>query len=307
MTKRTTTARIDIYDDVTARIVAELEKGPDQWTKSWTSSVALWQPQNHGTSRRYRGINVLLLALACQEHGFALNRWLTFRQALALGGCVRKGSQGVRVVFWKQLDAKRSKTTDSATIAAQHDEDQDRGPVVARHFYVFNVSDVDGVAEAQHAPRECTSLAAQLVAASGAQIVLGEPSYRALQDVVMLPEASRFATEADYFATALHELAHWTAPRVGRELNAKRWGDDAYAMEELVAELAAAMLCSACGIPTLMQSASYLDHWLRVLRTDKRAIFSATGAAQKAADYLLDRAGVLNANDGEGESDAAAA
>lgn len=156
---------------------------------------------------------------------------------------------------------------------------------------MFNVADVDGIPESMHeVPSD--DLAAQIVIQSGARIVPGEPCYRPSEDVVMLPEAGAFTSRDDYFATAFHELAHWSASRVGRETNIKRWGDGAYAVEELTAEMAAAMLCGATGKSTLMQSASYLDHWLRVLKADKRAIFTVASAAQKAADYLMDRAGL---------------
>lgn len=285
---KTTSNRIDLYSEVTSSIVAELEKGPEHWSRSWTSAVDLWRPNNHSTERPYRGVNVLLLAFACSRQGFGLNRWVTFRQALELDAHVRKGARGVRVVFWKQVASKHDAQTEQMDAPP---ESESRAPVVARHFYVFNVADVEGIAEAQHVPPTTASLAARLVKESGATIVQGEPCYKPAQDIVMLPPLEAFQSAQDYYATAFHELCHWTAPRIGREVQAKRWGDDAYAMEELVAEMAAAMLCSACGIPSLMQSASYLNHWLRVLRSDSRAIFSAASAAQKAADYLLARVG----------------
>lgn len=279
------TERLDIYADVTDRIVAELEKGPAQWVQSWTTNAELWHPVNHGTERPYRGVNVLLLALVCAGRGYPLNRWVTFRQALALGGAVRKGAKGVRVTFWKQL------RRESEAVAATPEGDADEKPrMVLRHFVVFNLADVDGLPDAVQVVPDDQRLASQIVQASGARIVPGSPCYRANEDVVALPDAPSFVSEADYFATAFHELVHWTASRVGREVNAKRYGDGSYAMEELVAELGAAMLCGVCALPTLMQSASYLDHWLRVLRQDKRAIFGVASAAQRAADYLLERA-----------------
>jgi antirestriction protein ArdC len=287
----TKTERLDIYANVTDRIVAELEKGPAEWVKSWTTNTAFWRPINHTTERPYRGVNVLLLAFVCADRGYPLNRWVTFRQALALGGAVRKGAKGVRITFWKQLRA------DETAVATNAHVDEVQPRLVLRHFVVFNVADVDGLPEAiQTAPVDA-GLSTQILQASGARIVPGAPCYRPTEDVIALPGVAAFRSEADYFATAFHELVHWTAPRVGRVVNAKRFGDDAYAMEEMVAELGAAMLCGVCTLPTLMQSASYLDHWLRVLRQDKRAIFGVASAAQRGADYLLERATGLDARD----------
>jgi antirestriction protein ArdC len=284
-----TNDRIDLYTDVTNRIIAELEKGPAQWVKSWTCSPDSWRPINHSTDRAYRGVNVLLLAFVCAARGYPVNRWLTFRQALTLGGAVRKGAKGVRVTFWKQM---RADAAEGAEAPALDSAESERGlRMVLRHFTVFNVADVDGLCETTSSPPCDLSLPAQIVRASGARIVPGSPCYRPDEDVIALPGRQSFATEEDYFVTAFHELVHWTAPRVGREVNAKRFGDDAYAVEELVAELGAAMLCGVCNLPTLMQSASYLDHWLRVLRQDKRAIFAVASAAQRGADYLLEASG----------------
>ena len=303
MSKRTSNEpRTDVYAEVTARIITALEEGPERWAKSWTSNRDIWNPCNHLTGRPYRGVNLALLALTCADGRHALNRWLTFQQARSMDGMVRKGSKGTMVAFWKRLDGRKDSdaaSDDNAT--AEDDKHASRGALMAKHFYVFNVANVDGIPESVHNVPSDDGLAAQIILQSGARIVPGEPCYRPGEDLVMLPDVSAFAHREEYFATAFHELAHWTARRVGRETNAKRWGDDAYAMEELVAEMTAAMLCGATGQATLMQSASYLDHWLRVLKTDKRAIFSVASAAQKAADYLLGRAGVgeLAATDAE--------
>jgi antirestriction protein ArdC len=286
MSSKRNAERIDLYADVTNRVLAELEKGPEAWTKSWKSTADLWRPINQRTERPYRGVNIILLALATLERGYASNAWVTFRQALELGGSVRKGAKGVRVVFWRQLRGEEEST----------EPGEDKRPrMVARHFYVFNVADCDGLenvdvgAERPDMPRNAA--ADEVIYSSGAVITPGEPAYLPGGDVVRLPPATAFDTAEDYYATALHELTHWTAPRVGREINSKRWGDDAYAVEELVAELGAAMLCGHCGIPAISQCAAYLDHWIRVLRQDKRAIFSVSSAAQKATDFLLERAG----------------
>lgn len=280
------TDRIDLYADVTNRIVDELEKGPAAWVKSWTTGGAeLWRPVNHASDRAYRGVNVLLLAFVCAAKGYPQNRWLTFQQALACGGAVRRGAKGVRVTFWKPLGGCGEAAATVPTEPAGDDEKV--AGMVLRHFTVFNVAAIDGIAASDFATPADDSLPSRVVLSSGARIVHGSPCYRPGEDVIALPPPGEFDSVADYYVTAFHELVHWTGPRVGREVNSKRFGDDAYAIEELVAELGAAMVSGACSLPTLMQSASYLDHWLRVLRQDKRAIFAVAGAAQRAADYLL--------------------
>ncbi|MDB4985598.1 MAG: antirestriction protein ArdC [Myxococcaceae bacterium] len=279
--------RADLYTAVTNRIIAALESGPERWVKFWQSSADTWRPVNHGSDRTYRGINLLLLAGVCHERGLAHNRWLTFNQARELGGMVRKGSKGVPVVFWKPLASAGQKDAEPAN---DERESQRRVGVLARQFFVFNVADCDGLPESVHDVPRDESLASRIVHRSGARIIPGEPCYRADEDVVQLPQVSAFGSEPEMFAVAFHELSHWCAPRVGREQNAKRFGDDAYAVEELIAELGSAMLCGACGFTPVSRAASYLDHWIRVLRQDSRAIFTVASAAQTAADYLLERA-----------------
>lgn len=280
--------RTDIYEDVTARIIDELERGPEQWAQSWALSVDVWNPRNHLTDAGYRGINLLLLAIACAKRGALVNRWTTFNQARDKGGMVRKGAKGVPLVLFKPLDAREAQSGEER---ADDVDDARSRRVLVRHFHVFHVSDCDGLPEAQHIEPQDGSLAARIVRGSGATVVPGKPCYRVSEDVVQLPDVGCFDSVEAYWATAFHELIHWTAPRVGREVAMKRFGDEAYASEELVAELGAAMLCGVTGVPVITQCAAYLDSWLKALRADKRAIFTVASQAQKAADYLLNMAG----------------
>jgi len=291
MATTSTKSRSDLYATVTATIVDELERGPEAWAQSWTLSVDAWCPRNHLTGNVYRGINLLLLAVACSKRGVLTNRWATFRQALAAGGAVRRSARGIPLVLFKPLDAKNV-PVDRAESAADALESHQR--VLVRHFHVFHISDCEGLPEAEHQPPANRSLAASIVRSSGARIVPGKPCYRPHEDIVQLPDPSSFDSLEHYYTTAYHELVHWSAPRVKRELAMKRFGDQAYAMEELVAELGAAMLCGAAGVPMISQCAAYLDSWLKVLRTDKRAIFGVAAQAQKAADYLLDAAAMAS-------------
>ena len=199
-----------------------------------------------GTRRPYRGINVVLLALEAQAQGYPLQRWVTYRQALELGGQVRKGEQGTTIVFWQ---LKRVAAV--ADVYPDRDEPNlpDKVYPLLRAFTVFNTAQVDGLPPAVTstvAPTwEPEARAEELLLMSGAQIRHGgfKAYYAPAIDVVQLPPRSAFATAQQYYGTALHELTHWSAhpSRCARQFG-QRFGDDAYAAEELVAEMGAAFL-----------------------------------------------------------------
>lgn len=281
----------DIYAEVTAKIVTALEAGCPPWVRPW-SAVGNTLPANATTHRPYRGINVLLLAMEAATHGYPDGRWLTFRQATALGGHVRKGEHGTTVVFWKLREI--GETMESMESMA--DTASRRVVPLLRSFTVFNVAQVDGLPpaltpELPPAPAwQCQEAAEAIIDHSGADVRHGggRAYYRPGADYVQLPPRTAFAKASSYYATALHELVHWTGhpARLKRQLSG-RFGDDAYAAEELVAELGSAFLCAHCRIDGELQHASYVGNWLRVLRQDKRAIFVASTKAQHAADFLL--------------------
>ena len=248
-------------------------------------------PTNACTRRPYRGINVVLLAMEAHAHGYALNRWLTYRQAAALGGQVRKGENGTHVVFWKlrTVEAK----------AEAHDETPSEKVVpLLRCFTVFNTAQVDGLPSGMAEPPPTVptwsgdEAAEQLIDASGADIRHGgfKAFYMPANDYIQIPPRATFTSASGYYATTLHELVHWTGhtSRLDRQLRG-RFGDEAYAAEELVAELGSAFLCAHCRVDGQLQHAAYIGNWLRVLRSDKRAIFVASTKAQHAADFLLAR------------------
>ncbi len=279
----------DLYASVTERIVAALEAGTPPWICPWRGVGVDARPANAATARPYRGINVLLLNLRAMTCGYSRSRWLTFAQALAAGGHVRKGEQGTQIVFFKMHEV------DAAGLARQPSEERKVIPLL-RAFKVFNVDQVDGLPEAlaaKPAPPagwEPLVVADNIVAESGAQIRHGgsRAFYVPDADLIQMPPRSAFDCAGDYYATALHELTHWTghAGRCNRPLG-RRHGIDAYAFEELVAEMGSAFLTDYCGIVGRMQHASYIASWLAALRNDKRLIFAAASQAQKAADYLL--------------------
>jgi antirestriction protein ArdC len=280
----------DLYAETTARIVTALEAGVAPWVRPWSAGIDTL-PMNASSKRAYRGINVVLLALEAQRQGYPRNAWLTYRQANELGGQVRGGERGTTVVFWKlrKVDA----TADANPDAAESDLHERVIPLL-RSFAVFNVAQLSGLPEAlnETAPPvwEPEARAEELLLMSGARIRHGGPLayYQPASDEIQLPLRRAFGTASAYYNVALHELTHWTGhpQRCNRDLKG-RFGSDFYAIEELIAELGSAFLLARCRIDGELRHASYLASWLKVLRTDKRAIFVSATKAQQAADYLL--------------------
>lgn len=277
----------DVYQSVTDSIVSLLERDLAPWRQPWADSKAVDSalPFNAATGRHYSGINVPILWATAQETGYTCNGWLTYKQAQELGGHVRRGEKGQMVVFWKFLEAK------------EPDENGNTRTVpMARAYWVFNVAQCDGLGETKAgeiAQPVAPDNVIQWCQSVGADIRHGgnRAFYQRGFDFIQLPRPEQFETAANYHATALHELTHWTGheSRLARTFG-KRFGDDAYAFEELCAELGSAFLCASIGIANapLPEHASYLSHWLRILKADKRAIFTAASQAQKAADYCLE-------------------
>ena len=283
--------RGSLYDEVTARIIAELEAGRFPWVQPWSNAAAApGLPRNATTGRAYSGVNVLILWGAVIAGAYPNQGWLTFRQALASGGCVRKGEQGVTVCYADRFTPEAEKQR-----SAEQGDDARSIPFLKR-FVVFNVAQCDGLPEhySADAPplpeRELVPIAENLIAATGADFRIGGPRafYSPSGDFVQVPPQPAFANQIDFYRTALHELGHWSghASRLARSFGG-RFGDSAYAREELCAELTSAYLCAALGIVPTVRHADYLGSWLAVLREDSRAIFKAASQASKAADYLL--------------------
>jgi antirestriction protein ArdC len=283
--------RVSLYAEVTARIIAELEAGRFPWVQPWSSTTAApGLPCNAGTGRRYSGINILLLWGAVIERGYATQGWLTFRQALDAGGCVRKGERGVTVVYADRF------TPENERERARSDGDDPRSIPFLKRFTLFNIDPCDGLPErlAIAAPplpeRETMPLAEALIAATRADFRIGgaKAFYAPGADYVQVPPQPAFHHQIDYYRTALHELGHWTGhpSRLGRD-QSHPFGSADYAREELCAELASAYLCAALGIVPTVRHADYLASWLDVLRADPRAIFRASSQASRATDYLL--------------------
>jgi antirestriction protein ArdC len=276
----------DLYQTVTNRIIAALETGTPPWICPWTDHTAL--PSNLATGKPYRGINILMLAIEGISHSYGDSRWVTLKQANELGARVRKGEHGTPIVFFKMKEI-------GETVIADADGDEQKKVIpMLRSYTVFNTSQLEFLPERfelRPTPHwQPIGEAEQLLYETGAVIRHGgnRAFYSPTEDSITLPPPAWFQNADDYYAVALHELTHWSGHqrRLNRVLG-RRHGIDAYAFEELVAEMGAAFLCAHCGLPGRLEHASYIDSWLDALKRDKRLIFVAAGAAQKAADYVL--------------------
>jgi antirestriction protein ArdC len=284
-------SRRDLYQEVTDAIVAELEQGVAPWVRPWhVADPGL--PRNGATGRPYHGLNVVLLWAAANRKGYGSSEWLTYRQARQRGGHVRKGERSALITFWKFLERQERDAETGETVT--------RTVPFLRCYHVFNREQCEGLPEPKASPlaalseQERHQRAETFLAATGADLRHGggRAFYSPLGDYVQLPPFATFRSGAEYYGTGLHELTHWTghASRCGRDF-ASRFGDDAYAAEELVAELGAAFLCAELGIDGRLQHPEYLASWLAVLRNDKRAVFTASSKAREAAEYLKRAAG----------------
>lgn len=285
--------RASLYDDITNKIIAELEDGRLPWVQPWGTAAAkapLAMPRNASTRRGYSGINVLILWGAVIEHGFPGQSWLTFRQALSLGGNVRKGERGTTVVY-----ADRFVPDNEKKRARETGEDAQAIPFLKR-FTVFNTAQCEGLPEelAAQAPLPAPDLieprVEALIKATGIDFRIGgnRAFYAPEPDFVQVPPPQAYFEPINWHRTALHELGHATGhpSRVGRDLSGS-FGTKKYAFEELVAEINAAFCCASLGIVPTVRHADYIGSWLEVLREDNRAIVRAASQASKAADWLL--------------------
>jgi len=298
MSRKTTPARAgsdraSLYDEITGKIIAELEAGRLPWIQPWGTAAAkapLAMPKNAATGRQYSGINVLILWGAVIEHGYSGQSWLTFRQALSVGSKVRKGERGTTIVY-----ADRFVPDDEKKRALETGEEAQAIPFLKR-FTVFNATQCENLPEDVAAvtpplpPGLIEPRVEALIRATSIDFRIGgnRAFYVPAHDYVQVPPPQAYFEPINWHRTALHELGHATghASRLGRDL-AGSFGTKKYAFEELVAEMNAAFCCASLGIVPTVRHADYIGSWLEVLREDNRAVVRAASQASKAAEWLL--------------------
>ena len=276
----------DLYAEVSARIVAELEAGAAPWVKPWSATAGANTPCNAVSNRPYSGCNVVLLWMA-QAAGYRTPRFLTFKQALELGGHVRKGERGTKVYFVKQLQVRDQSADGSSSTRL----------IPMMQYTVFNVDQCENLPASiatgkpmrVRNPDARDELADAFLHSTGADICEGhgEACYIPSRDFISMPAFVGFKGADHFYNVSFHELTHWTGhkARLDRDLK-NRFGSRNYAAEELIAELGAAFLCAEFGFDGDVRNAGYIGNWIELLKADKRAFFTACSQASKAAHYL---------------------
>ena len=278
--------RIDVYKIINDRIIEQLEKGTMPWRKPWTSAGL---PLNIISKRPYRGINMILLAMEGYEH----NLFLSFKQVGDIGGKVKKGEKGHMVVYWNQGDSKQDKS------APVDESTESKKKAILRYYYVFNVAQCENIPE-KYLPKEreatelpsCEAIVSAMPQCPPIKHKEQIAFYNVKDDFVNMPKKRSFKSDESYYSTLFHELVHSTGheSRLKREtiMQMAEFGGEVYSLEELIAEMGTCYLQSFAGITgQFQQSAAYIKGWLGKLKGDKRFIFQASKAAQKATDFIL--------------------
>ena len=274
----------EIIEKVTAKIIEKLEAGVKPWECAWDRSGGEFSiPRNLKTKEFYHGINIPILWEAAARKGYSTNSWIGFDQAKQLGGHVKKDEHGTHGIIYKPL-----------VVDDETEENGQRTIPMLKSFVVFNLDQIAGLEHLKAKPPKTEGflpivVADNLLKKSQARIVEGGPRafYRKLDDLITLPDRWRFQVAEDFYATGLHELGHWTGhpSRLDREWG-KRFGDNAYAFEELVAEMISAFLCAYLGLTGELQHENYISGWLKILKADYRALVKAASLAQKGFEYI---------------------
>jgi antirestriction protein ArdC len=284
----------DIYKRITDKIIADLEQGERPWVKPWNAEHAAGQITRplRFNGQPYQGVNVLNLWMEAADRGYSAPIWMTFNQAKELGGSVRKGEKGALSVH--------ANTFHKTEINEDTGEEIEKDIPFLKGYTVFNVEQIDNLPAQYYTlaqapeitPAERIEAIEQFFKNTGATIKEGgnRAYYSITSDYIQMPPFIAFKDPESYYATLSHEATHWTRhpSRLNRDLGRKSWGDEGYAMEELVAELGSAYLAADLGLaPDVREeNTAYIASWLKVLKGDSRAIFTAASHAQKAAEHL---------------------
>ncbi|MBQ6909513.1 MAG: DUF1738 domain-containing protein [Synergistaceae bacterium] len=285
-------------EETTLKLIQALMDGTAPWLQPWAGGGI---PQNAVTGRKYSGMNVVLLSFLGESIDGGLDpRWCTFKQATDKKCHVKKGAKGVRISFWSATSPK-PKDTDDSEINELEAEQEDFAHFYQRVYTVFHASQIEGLpeyAKENLSPDECNAKADEIIRNTGADIRFGGGAafYNRTEDYIQVPEKKYFKTLADYYATLLHEVAHWSGAqcRLNRPKGTRILGDacdDKYSREELVAEITSMFLSAETGIVMTEEHfknhAAYIASWIRLLQNDINAIFKAAADASKAADFIL--------------------
>lgn len=284
--------KIDIHQEITNQIITCLEGGNLPWHKDWTADRPTFTLPRRANGEFYQGINVLLLWMAAHDRGYTADQWMTFKQAKAIGGNVRKGERGTRIVFY-------------STFERENELGQEEKIPFLKSYTVFNVQQIENLPcdltpdmfapDDETGPDPIAELEA-FFAATGATILNDgtNPCYRPGTDTIHMPRVAQFETAQSYYGTLAHELIHWTGA-TSRLDRLRKAGRSEYAFEELIAELGSCFLTARIGGEyNAENSAAYVGSWLKALQNDKKFIFRAASAAQKATDFALDCAAMGN-------------
>ena len=268
-----------IYQEVTDRIIKQLENGAAPWVKPWKADSTA--DKNLLSQKPYQGINRLILGLSSMVKGYDVPVWASFKQFESLGASVRKGEKGTAIVWFSPITKENKQTGEIESFNA------------LKTYYVFNVAQCEGIeitaSKPADKPFNAIDAADQRIIKTGALISHGGDAafFSPGVDRIQMPHKSAFDNKSSYYSTVFHELTHWTGHELRCNRNLKgKFGNPLYAFEELVAEMGAAFLCQDYRIQGELRHAGYIGHWLKVLKEDSRAIFKAAALAQKAADYL---------------------
>ena len=274
--------KADIYSTINAQIIAGLETGQQPWQKPWRDGASITRPLR-ASGTPYQGVNIILLWMAAMSKGYQNPTWMTYRMAAGFGGTVRKGETGTKFVY-------------ASTYTAGGGDDERTGSFL-KAYTAFNVEQIDGLPERFTAPPAAAldpalrmERAERFFAATGARITASDrAAYNPVADFIAMPPFRDFTSPEAYYGTLAHEATHWTGAktRLGRELTG-RFGTASYAIEELVAEIGASFVCADLGVTPQArpEQVAYIASWLKILRRDSKAIFTAASMAGKAVEYL---------------------
>ncbi|MFG6076895.1 ArdC family protein [Erwinia sp. OPT-41] len=310
-TKQHPAKSVDLYRKITDRIIIALENGVEPWRKPWRAvagSELAGLPLNATTGRHYSGVNVLLLWMSAEEQGFRNNYWLTYRQAQQTGGQVRKGEKATLAVIYKDWTKQAEDREGNRLYDSEGRPLMETVPML-KPLQLFNAEQCEGLpADIAASPEQIQTMdedgvlspevmdkVVRIFNATGVKhrmLPQDRAYYRPLTDEIVMPLAEQFFTEADWWSTLLHELVHSTghARRLNREgitSSSRKFGGPVYAFEELIAEMGSAFLCAQLGVFGEVRHDSYVEGWLKVLKSDKKALFRACRQAREASEYLL--------------------